>query len=509
MWPGDLTFFQPQRAFCLSPVRKELHVPVRLSRVIVMMIGALLLSSAYNVMAKASGWAEVEIEAKADPVGQASYTTTISHSVSWQSNSNQLRLPGELELKWSRKTEASFSLEKGELILKPADYELRLLQNMGFRSTLDPMRLLSSSRRASGASGLEFRGTFGPIFARGLWLSQVDNVGDDGPMLLLDMSLDTATRGGEYRYVYLQHDSGWNWHFPKTGSYVTRTARQIHSLMGSWNVVPRLEISAQMTALTGSDVRKTYRRDLQGFAVLLGAEGGRDGLDWSLDVYRTNQGFLLATGDADSPGAGRQGLRGHLVGRRHRDESFAIVVQHDIPVHKLETRQVDAPVQVLPKDPQSQMEITYRRRTDTLNYMLGLEWETEARNPKILWETKWAQGRLEVGGRFGGTGNSQAYSRLSLHPLINTEVRWDPSRRLWRTAVRLQGLQSRLLGKETQWEGECVYKKRPGEAYTYLVLQHKMEKGYWEISWGYSDRGHLDWAWDEKPQINIRVGRYF
>jgi hypothetical protein len=88
------------------------------------------------------------------------------------------------------------------------------------------------------------------------------------------------------------------------------------------------------------------------------------------------------------------------------------------------------------------------------------------------------------------------------------DVRWQPAEACWRLGIEIDGAKS-PWERLAQWTGEFVYKKRPGETYTYLGVRHKMEQGYWEVAWGRSDQGRLDWYWQEEPQISIRLGRYF
>ena len=512
MWRRDHKLLPAATGFLSFTGRKGVDVPVRLGCYVVLVLSVTMVFYANVNIVEAKGSTEVEIQWKLNDVREKDSGLSLIHSLSWQGEPGHLSLPVELEISWRKAMGADFSLEKGQLILRPADCELRIFHDVGFRSTLDPMRLLSSSRRSEGASGLELNGSVGSVVARGLWLDEIDNIGDDGPLLLVDMSLDMKDRAGSYRYLYLSHDSDWQWHVPKTGAYATRTARQVHSLVGTWDLESAMRVSAQMAALTGLDQRKTYRRDLQGFAILSKGEGRFGSTNWWVDAYRTNPGFFLATGDADSPGAGRQGLRAGLASGRYRDRSFRIDIQHDRPIPELLQLQKEAPAHVAVVEPDSQVEMSYRRRTDSLSYRLGLglAWEGNAmaRNPKIVWEANWLSRNLQIGGRLGGSGSSQIYSRFPLHPLVSGDVRWDPVKGWWRTALRLDGLQSKH-GEKSPWQGEAVYKKRAGEAYTYVAVQHKMKQGYWAVIWGKSDRGRLDWAWDETPQISIRLGRYF
>jgi hypothetical protein len=494
-------------------------MPVRLSPTMVVVLGSLLVFTMGAIMTKANGVTEIEIQWKADNphksglASEPDSSLAITHSFRWRGLLGQLRLPAELELKWSKGTKDSFAIEQGQLILKPSDYQVRLFHNKGFRSTLDPMRLLSASRRADEASGLEIEGRLGPVSGRGLWLEEIDNVGDNGPLVLLDMSLSPvgrANQGSRYRYIYISHDSEWNWHFPQSGAYATRTSRQIHSLLGSWDLVPNARVSTQMAILAGLDARKTYHRDLQGFAVLSRGEGYWRSVNWLLDVYRTNPGFVLATGDTDSVGSGRQGVRARLTRSRHRDESLGLSIQYEMPVREVLHLPGEMPGYALHTEPYSEVGLTHRRRLGKFNYKLGLTWETgkEAQNPKVVCETNWLPWGLRIGGRWGGTSTSQLYGRLPLHRLAVAEARYDLTKGWWRTAIKVQGLESRI-SRNSRWQGEAVYKKRPGEAYTYLALQHKMEKGYWEISWGKADRGRLDWSWGAGPELSLRVGRYF
>ena len=487
-------------------------MPVRCFLLVVLVMSISIVFCANTQMVQAKGSTELEIQWKAHKAGERDSSLFLTHSFSWQGELGYLNLPTELEMKWGKAMGADLSLEKGELILRPLQYELRIFHDMGFRSTLDPMRLLSSSRKSEAASGLELKGSLNHISARGLWLDEIDNVGDDGPLLLLDMSLYVKDRASSYRYLYLSHDSDWKWHFPKAGTYATRTARQVHSLVGTWSPKPAIRVSTQIATLTGFDVRKNYRSDLQGFAVLSKGEGRIGSINWWVDGYRTNPGFSLATGDADSPGAGRQGLRAGLTINRYRNESFRMDVQHDKPTVDLLRLEKEVPSHVVAAKPKSQVEMTYRHRTDILSYRLGLNfnWECGAltRNPKIIGEANWLPRNLRMGGRYGGAGNSQIYSRFPLHPLLDGEVRWDPTQGWWRMGLQMQGLQSKIW-QESHWQAEVVYKKRPGETYTYMILQHKMKQGYWAAIWGKSDRGRLDWSWGETPNVSIQIGRYF
>ena len=58
---------------------------------------------------------------------------------------------------------------------------------------------------------MELNGTFGRWSGRGLWISEIENTGDNGPLFLLDISLPPIWNAGKYRYIYLSHDSGWQW----------------------------------------------------------------------------------------------------------------------------------------------------------------------------------------------------------------------------------------------------------------------------------------------------------
>ena len=174
-------------------------MPVKLSPTVVVVLSCLLLFTMGDaIMTKAKGLTEIEVQwqapNKSDLASGRDSSIVITHSLGWRGPLGQLRLPTELELKWSKSTEDSFVIEQGELVLKPSDNRVRLFHGKGFRSTLDPMRLLSSSRRADEASGLELEGMLGPVSGRGLWLEEIDNVGDNGPLLLLDMSLSPTGR---------------------------------------------------------------------------------------------------------------------------------------------------------------------------------------------------------------------------------------------------------------------------------------------------------------------------
>ena len=56
---------------------------------------------------------------------------------------------------------------------------------------------------------------------------------------------------------------------------------------------------------------------------MLGLEGLFGSWNWGMDVYRTNPGFLLATGDSDSLGPGLSGM-GIRLGRRRSDQSLQL-----------------------------------------------------------------------------------------------------------------------------------------------------------------------------------------
>ena len=499
-----------QRVFCLPLAQEGVGSRVRFFPEVVLVVFLLVGFPSAIDGAIAKGWTEIEIQWLDDQESQQGSTLMVSQSLSWQGEPSVLPLSTSLQLKVGRVDDNGFLLEKGELVAKSIGYELRGFSNMGFRSTLDPMRLLSSSRRADPSGGFELRGEVGPVAARGLWVNQIANTGDDGPLLLLDMTLLPKGVGGKYRYLHLAHDSDWNWHHPQSGSYATRTARQIHSLVGSWNIGPTLRFSSQLTALTGFDVKKTYRRDLAGLAVLTRGEGALGDVRWSVDIYHTNPGFMLATGDANSLKPGRQGVGLGITQARHRDESLHIKMQHDEAVPELNALPIDTPGYTTDREPHSSGEMTYRRRWGDFNCRLGIKYETgeDVENPGVFWETSWLPKRVLVGGRYGGSGSPQVYGKVSLHPQLSVAARWDPSKAWWRTALQMQSPAPQPRAP-ARWIGEAVYKKRPAENYTYLSLQHKMEQGYWEISWGKSDQGRLDWAWGRSPQLSIRLGRYF
>ncbi|NLY31046.1 MAG: hypothetical protein GX047_10520 [Firmicutes bacterium] len=433
----------------------------------------------------------------------------IVQEVSWQGQVGHLRLPAAFELKLEKEAGDNLALEKGQLNLRPGDAELRMFHNVGFRSTLDPIRLLSSSRRAEGAKGIELSGRFGSWSGRGLWVSEIENTGDNGPLFLLDMSLPPMGSSGKYRYIYLSHDSGWQWRYPKSGPYATRTARSVHSLMGTWTLGSSLRLSSQAAVLQGFDVTRTYRRDLQGLAVISRMEGPLGTLNWGMDIYRTNPGFLLATGDSDSLDPGMSGL-GIRLAKSRRDQSLRLSLRYEQPVPEARDLEHAAEAAVKGADPRSEAELTYRRRLDFLTYRLGFGWERESNRDtfQITWDTNWPSRRLQVGGRLGGENPAQIQSRMELHPMVTADFRWQPVEACWRSRFKIDGAKSPWQ-KLTPWEGEIIYKKRPGETYTYLAVRHKMEQGYWEAAWGKSDQGRIDWYWQEEPRISIKVGRYF
>ena len=475
---------------------------------ILITITTLLLVTAVKVMAK--GYIETKFKWEGDFDGEKALRTTVSQTLDWTGSLGSLEIPLELKAKINRPSDHSFSLEHGEVTVRPSALQLRCFSNMGFRSTLDPMRLLSSSRRVEGAGGFEVRAIVEPLSVRGLWINHIANVGDDGPLLLLDMSLDPGAREGRYRYLYLTHDSGWNWHHPQAGSYATRTLRQVHSLVGSWNTGRLGRFQAQVATLQGFDAKKAYRRDLNGFALLTRNEGRFADVDWSLELYGTGSGFVLATGDGDSPKPGRQGVGLRLRRSRHRDESLQLEVKHHRPSAQIAALPKDTPGYITGEDPYWQGEIKYRRRWRNSSHRLTLTLATgeNVRNPKIAWETTWPGLNILIGGRYGGTSTSQAYGKLRLHPCVGAELRWDLERGWWRTAFELQDSAAGSR-KPPRWTGKIVYKQRLQETYTYLSLEHKMEKGYWQIYWGVSDQGRLEWAWNKGPEVGIRLGRYF
>ena len=163
-----------------------------------------------------------------------------------------------------------------------------------------------------------------------------------------------------------------------------------------------------------------------------------------------------------------------------------------------------------PTEPRSEVGLTFRRRLPLLTYRLGLGWERDSSQDslEIIWDTNWPSRRLQLGGRLGGKNPAQLQSRLQLHPMVTADIRWQPAEACWRSGVKIDGAKS-LRQRLMPWEGEIIYKKRPGENYTYLALRHKMEQGYWEVAWGKSDQGRVDWYWQEEPRISIKVGRYF
>ena len=317
---------------------------------------------------------------------------------------------------------------------------------------------------------------------------------------------------GEYWKVPLylpSHDSGWHWRYPKTGPYATRTARYVHSLMGTWTLDSNLRVSGQAAFLGGFDVTRIYRRELQGLAVISRMEGLLGSVNWGMDVYRTNPGFLLATGDSDSLDPGVSGL-GIRLGRSRRDQSLRLSLRYEQPVPEIENLEPEAAAGIKGTEPRSEAELTYRRRLDFLTYRLGIGWQRDSSQEslRISWDTSWPSRGLQVGGSLGGTSPAQIQSRLQLHPMVTADFRWQPGEACWRSGLKVDGAKSSWQ-QLTPWEGELIYKKRPGATYTYVAVRHKMEQGYWEASLGKSDQGRIDWYWQEEPRISIKVGRYF
>ena len=70
--------------------------------------------------------------------------------ISWQGRVGRLRLPAAHELKLVKAAADSPKLDRAQLKVRPAGMEVSIFHNAGFRSTLDPIRLLASSRRAEG-----------------------------------------------------------------------------------------------------------------------------------------------------------------------------------------------------------------------------------------------------------------------------------------------------------------------------------------------------------------------
>ncbi|MGI6567041.1 MAG: hypothetical protein GX341_09740 [Firmicutes bacterium] len=479
--------------------------PVLLAISVILAAGFILFPQGLE---RAAARGEAELEVSWLP-GSGGESLNIVKSLSWQGQIGRLRLPAAVELKLGKAVQGSFTFEKGQLSLHRGDMELRLFHNAGFRSTLDPIRLLASSRRKEGAGGIELHGRLGRWAGRTLWISEIENTGENGPLLLLDVSLAAGESARRYRYIYLSHDSGWQWRFPKAGPYAVRTARDIHSLTAAGAVGSNTRILGQAAVLRGLDVTRTYRRDLEGLAAMLRLEGLFGSWNWGMDVYRTNPGFLLATGDSDSLGPGLSGM-GIRLGRRRSDQSLQLSLGHEQPVAELEELISTAGAGLRRTEPYSQAQVTYRRRLDALNYRLGLGWEQGSSQDGlwVSWETSWPPRRLQVGGRLGGSSPAQVKSRLQVHPMAAADVRWQPAEACWRLGIEIDGAKS-PWERLAQWTGEFVYKKRPGETYTYLGVRHKMEQGYWEVAWGRSDQGRLDWYWQEEPQISIRLGRYF
>ena len=481
------------------------------------MILLVLISVGYShltVGASSWGLAETKITWEShEPQGQESVPSpkiALQQSLTWRWQPSNLPVSLGFYMNTRRSEDAAFMLDKGELTLNSSKYELRGFSNMGFGSTLDPMRLLSASRRADDALGFELKGTLEKASFRSLWLSEVANVGDDGPLLLLDMSLDSTVVPGKYRYLHIAHDSDWNWHHPRSGSYVTRTARQIHAIIGSWSLDRGLRVSGELATLRGFDVKKTYRRDLSGLAILVRGEGGLGDALWSLDLHRANPGFILATGDGDSLKPGREGVGLRITRARHRDESWRLHLAHDKAVQELSTLPLDTPGYVVDPMPRSLGAITYRRRWGNLSYRVGMEYERVAGPDKsdFFWELNYLPLKAQIGGKWSDNGSPQIYGKVSPHPQCTLNARWDMDKGWWRTALAVQS-PSPKSRVQARWKGEAVYKKRPGEHYTYLSLQHKMDKGYWEIRWGKPDQGRLDWSWGMPPQVGLVLGRYF
>ncbi|HHV93818.1 MAG TPA: hypothetical protein GXX47_04680 [Firmicutes bacterium] len=486
-------------------MRPVLSVLALLSAVLT--LGLLSLADVKAVSAK--GLVELEISRPTEPQDGAG--VEFVQGISWQGRVGRLRLPAALELKLVKAAADSPKLDRAQLKVRPAGMEVSIFHNAGFRSTLDPIRLLASSRRAEGAAGVELNGTFGRWSGRGLWISEIENTGDNGPLFLLDISLPPIWNAGKYRYIYLSHDSGWQWHYPKSGPYATRTARQVHSLLGTWPLGRNLRVSGQAAVLKGFDVTRKYRRDLEGLAVISRIEGLVGSLNWGLDAYRTNPGFLLATGDSDSLGPGVAGLAVRLNRSPHRDESLRLSfgVEQPVPEFQELMRLEEADAVKIP-GPRSEAELTYRRRLQLFTYRLGFGWEREAgqNSIQITWDTNWPSWKLRVRGRLGGSNPAELQSRVQPLPLVTLDLRWQPTEACWRTGIKVDGAKSPWHWL-VRWEGEIIHKQRPGETYTYAAVRHKMEQGYWEVAWGKSDQGRLDWYWQERPVLSIKVGRYF
>lgn len=468
---------------------------------------------AVTVGAAGSGSAETKVTwASPEPHAQVSTQNpkmTIQQSLTWQGQSSNVPVSLGFHIKAKRSSDQALTLDQGELKLGSAGFALRGFSNKGFGSTLDPMGLLSASRRADDAFGLELRGTLGKASVRSLWVSEVANVGDDGPLFLLDMTLDAATVPGKYRYLHINHDSDWSWHHPKSGSYATRTSRQIHAISGTWRTRGGLRLSSELASLRGFDVKKTYKQDLAGLAFFARGEGRLGDALWSLDLHRANLGFMLATGDGDSLKPGREGIGLRITRARHRDESLKMHLAYDKAVRELSPLPEATPGYVIDPTPRLLGAITYRRRRGNLNQRVGIEYERVAAGKSdVFWEMNYVPLKAQLGGRWSTSGSAQIYGKVTPHPQCALSARWDPDRGSWRTALTVESPSPKPQAP-ARWKGEAVYKKRPGEHYTYLSLQHKMDRGYWEVRWGKSDQGRLDWSWGRPPEVSILLGRYF
>ena len=434
--------------------------------------------------------------------------TVLLQTLGWRGHPFQLPIDLDFEIQVRRDSSASLSLEQGELVCGVSNYEIRGFTNMGFASTLDPLRLLAASRRAEDFFGLEFKGSLKNVGMRGLWMNEVANVGDDGSLLLLDLSLEPAVVWGDYRYLYITHSSDWHWHHPKSGSYATKTEREIHALVARWNATKRVQLLGEVAHLSGLDVHKTYKQELTGLTALVRGEISLNSGFCVIDLHKTAPGFVLATGDENSPKAGHEGVSLQIGSQPRGASAWKVKLDYHRPSREsADSSKSSLGYRIDPKD-YTVGEITYRRRFDEFSHGVGAEYKVIGSDkiPKVFWEGNWRPFQLQLGGQWkGGTAGSWGvYGKMAPHPKINLGVRRDVTKDWWRTNLTF----TQDAG-ESVWQCEAVYKKRPEQHYTYLALQHKMDKGYWEIRWGKSDHGHLEWAWNAPQQISISWGRYF
>lgn len=419
-------------------------------------------------------------------------------------------LPSTFFCEWEKQAGGDFTPQAAAVIWEreATISRLRVFLNKGWRSSREPMGFLASSRRAEQAGGIEVETRHGPLWARGLWVSEVDNTGDNGPLLFLTTSLASSSWPGVYRYWYMTHDSGPVLHLPVSGAYTTRTARHLHAVAGTWHLSPRVRLTTQVACLKGVDVRKEYVRQLSGWALLARGDGSLGKILWETEIYASNNGFDLCTGDSGSLAAGKQGWWLQAKRRWAKRQSLTLrlgIEREEDPAYE----QVASPTEGGSETTfRGNLGVTYGRRQRWGKWRIAVDWDELPYTflPQWAGEVGLRRWDLKLGGKLGATATPRLYLKLLPLSFLTASLQYSPAARCWRTAVQMVGEVGNIPG---QWLLEGAYKQRPSGTYTYMRFVHKMQKGYWGVTLGKPDKGHLDWSWDEPPRVTLEMGREF